>query len=128
MSGYDGYGEVGRGSSRLHAPCLPAPRRPFVRLVGQRPRSLVLTFLYFMPGAALRRRSCACSGRVQDPGQTLESLEDFKRKLANEHTTVSAKLDQGARARQELQDLKSKLVDDLEQSRKALQSKVLLLC
>lgn len=56
--------------------------------------------------------------------QTLESLEDFKRKLANEHTTVSAKLDQGQRARQELQDLKTKLVDDLEQSRKALQKKV----
>jgi hypothetical protein len=80
-----------------------------------------------MPCAA-GRRPYACSGRVQDPGQTLESLEDFKRKLANEHTTVSAKLDQGARARQELQDLKSKLVDDLEQSRKALQSKVLLPC
>jgi hypothetical protein len=41
-------------------------------------------------------------------------LEDFKRKLDNEHTTVSAKLDQGARARQELQELKSKLVEDLE--------------
>jgi hypothetical protein len=46
--------------------------------------------------------------------QSLESLEDFKRKLDNEHTTVSAKLDQGARARQELQELKSKLVEDLE--------------
>jgi hypothetical protein len=99
--------------------------RPFVSLVGLRLRSLVLPELYFMPP---RRRPYACSGRVQDPGQTLESLEDFKRKLANEHTTVSAKLDQGARARQELQDLKSKLVDDLEQSRKALQSKVLLPC
>ena len=49
-------------------------------------------------------------------GQSLESLEDFKRKLDNEHTTVSAKLDQGARARQELQELKSKLVEDLEVS------------
>lgn len=37
---------------------------------------------------------------------------------------MSAKLDQGVRARQELQDLKTKLVDDLEQSRKALQAKV----
>jgi len=29
-----------------------------------------------------------------EQSQSLESLEDFKRKLANEHTTVSAKLDQ----------------------------------
>jgi hypothetical protein len=31
---------------------------------------------------------------VLEQDHTLESLEDFKRKLANEHTTVSAKLDQ----------------------------------
>ena len=53
---------------------------------------------------------------LQGETLTLESLEDFKRKLDNEHTTVSAKLDQGVRARQELQELKGKLMDDLEVS------------
>lgn len=57
-------------------------------------------------------------------GAAMESLEDFKRKLDNEHTTVSAKLDQGVRARQELQELKGKLVEDLESSRKSLQARV----
>jgi len=57
-------------------------------------------------------------------GAAMESLEDFKRKLDSEHTTVSAKLDQGVRARQELQELKGKLVEDLESSRKSLQARV----
>jgi hypothetical protein len=51
---------------------------------------------------------------LQGDTLALESLEDFKRKLDNEHTTVSAKLDQGVRARQELQELKGKLMEDLE--------------
>ena len=70
----------------------------------------------------MRRQAYCCSSHefsellifIGQGPQSLESLEDFKRKLDNEHTTVSAKLDQGARARQELQELKSKLVEDLE--------------
>lgn len=35
-----------------------------------------------------------------------ESLDDLRRKLDVEHTSISSKLEQGAAARQELQDLK----------------------
>ena len=39
-----------------------------------------------------------------------ESLDDLKRKLDVEHTSISSKLEQGAAARQELQDLKGATV------------------
>jgi hypothetical protein len=39
-----------------------------------------------------------------------ESLDDLKRKLDVEHTSISSKLEQGAAARQELQDLKGAIL------------------
>lgn len=39
-----------------------------------------------------------------------ESLDDLKRKLDVEHTSISSKLEQGAAARQELQDLKGEIL------------------
>lgn len=46
--------------------------------------------------------------------QPFFSLEDFKRKLDNEHETISAKLSQGAQHKKEMEELRARLMEDLK--------------
>ena len=48
------------------------------------------------------------------------TLDEFKKKLDNEHDSISGRLQEGARARHELQTLKGRLVEELDEGRHSL--------
>jgi hypothetical protein len=71
---------------------------------------------------SLKRGSVACNlqGTLEFVPTGVPTLDEFKKKLDNEHDSISGRLQEGARARHELQTLKGRLVEELDEGRHSL--------
>ena len=71
-----------------------------------------------LPG--LIRGFCPLQGTLEFVPTGVPTLDEFKKKLDSEHETISGRLQEGARARHELQTLKGKLVEELDEGRSCI--------